>query len=86
MSLEQRSNGSSLIVQEIEGVLRYADGSVDIAAYAKQAHRERAAAIATLAREALRMVREMLSGVRASLAPVARSAPASGKRHAPVGK
>ena len=66
----------------IEGVLRHPDGSVDIAAYAKLAHRERAAAIASSARAAIRMVREMLSAIRARLAPVARSEPASGKHHA----
>ena len=82
MSREQKPNGRSLRVQEIEGVLRYPDGSVDIAAYAKMAHRERAAAIAASAREGIRRVREMVSVIRTNLAPVARSEPASVKRHA----
>ena len=82
MSREVNPNGHAPRAQDIEGVLRHPDGSLDIAAYAKLAHRERAAAIASSAREAIRMVREMVSGVRASLAPVARSEPASGKHHA----
>ena len=82
MSRDQKPNGRSLRVQEIEGVLRYPDGSVDIAAYAKLAHRERAAAIAASAREGIRRVREMWSVIRTNLAPVARSEPASVKRHA----
>jgi len=86
MSREQKPNGRSLRVQEIDGVLRYPDGSIDIAAYAKLAHRERAAAIAASAREAIRMVREMLSVIRVRLAPVVRAEPASGKRHAPAGR
>ena len=86
MSREVNPTGRALRVQEVEGVLRYPDGSVDIAAYAKLAQRERAAAIAFSAREAMRMVREMVSGVRARLAPVARSGPASGKHHAPAGR
>ena len=79
---EQKSSGSVLGVQEIEGVLRHPDGSPDIAAYAKLAHRERAVAIAASARQAIRMLREMVSAVRASLAPAATSAPAPGKHHA----
>jgi len=82
MSREVNPNGHALRVQEIEGVLRYPDGSVDIAAYAKLAHRERAVAIAASARQAIRMLREMVSAVRASLAPAATSAPAPGKHHA----
>jgi hypothetical protein len=70
--------------QDIEGVLeavlRHSDGSPDIAAYAKLAQRERAAAIACLAREAVRMVREMGAAVRARLAP------ASGKHHAHIAR
>jgi hypothetical protein len=86
MSREQRSNSRSLRVHEIEGVLRYPDGSVDIAAYAKLAHRERAAAIAASAGEAIRMVRGMLWAIGVRLASVSRSGPASGKHHAPVGR
>ena len=82
MSRERKPNVRSLRVQEIEGVLRYPDGSVDIAAYAKMAHRERAAAIAASAREGIRRLRAMWSVIRTNLAPVARSEPASVKRHA----
>ncbi len=76
MSREMNTNG---------GVLR-PDGSPDIAAYARLAHRERAAAVAASAGEAMRMVREMVSAVRASLAPAARSGPASGKHHVIAGR
>jgi hypothetical protein len=65
-----------------EGVLRRPDGSPDIAAYAMLAHHERTAAIAASARGAIRMVREMVSGIRASLAPAARSEPTCGKHQA----
>jgi hypothetical protein len=75
-------NGHAPRAQGIESVLRHPDGSLDIAAYAKLAHRERAAAIAASAREVIRVVRGMVSAVRASLAPVVRSEPASGKHHA----
>jgi hypothetical protein len=86
MSRELNPNGHAPRAQDVEGVLedilRHPDGSPDIAAYAKLAHRERAAAVAASAREGIRRVREMLSGLRARLAPVARSEPASGKHHA----
>ena len=85
MSREVNPNGHALRVQQVEGVLRYPDGSVDIAAYAKLAHRERAAAIAASAREAICMVREMVSVIRVSLAPVGRSGPAAGKHRAAAG-
>jgi hypothetical protein len=73
-------NGHAPRAQDIEGVLRHPDGSLDIAAYAKLAHRERAAAITSSASEAVRMVREMGSAVRARLAP------ASGKHHAHIAR
>ena len=74
------------IAKQVERVLRHPDGSVDIAAYARIAHRERAAALASVARATIGMVREMLSGIRARLAPVVRPDPASGKRHAAAGR
>ena len=74
------------IAKHVEGVRRHPDGSVDIAAYAKIAHRERAAAIVSLVRETIRMVRGMLSVIRAPLAPVGKSEPVSGKHHARIGK
>jgi len=85
MSREQKSSGV-LGVPEIEGLLRHADGSPDIAAYAKLAHRERDKAVAAWATEAMRRVRETVSAIRASLAPAARSEPVSGKHHAAVGR
>jgi hypothetical protein len=90
MSLEMNPNGHAPRAQDIEGVLegvlRHPDGSPDIAAYAKLAHRERAAAVAASAREGIRRVRAMVSAVRASVAPVARSEPTSGKHHARAGR
>ena len=82
MSWEQKPNGRTPGAQDLEAVLRHSDGSLDIAAYAKLAHLERAMAIACSAREGIRRVREMVSGVRASLAPAARPGPACGKHHA----
>ncbi|MDP3077318.1 hypothetical protein [Bradyrhizobium sp.] len=86
MSREMYPNSQAPEAQDIEGVRRRPDGSFDIAAYAKLAHRERAAAIASSAGEAMRMAREMVLGVRASLAPFARSGPASRKHHATAGR
>ena len=74
------------IAKHVEGVLRHPDGSVDITAYARIAHRERAAAIASSARATIRMVRGILSVIRARLAPVGRSEPASGNHRAPMGR
>jgi len=82
MFRQMNPNGHAPRAQDIEGVLRHPDGSVDIAAYARLAHRERAAAIASSAGEAMRTVREMVSGVRTRLASAATSGPASGKQHA----
>lgn len=75
-------NGHAPRAQDIEGVLRHPDGSLDIAAYAKLAHRERAAAIASSAKEGIRRVRELWTMIRTSLVPVARSEPTSGKHQA----
>lgn len=80
MSRDQTSNGRSPRGQEIDGVLRHPDGSVDIATYAKLAHREREEAIAALAREGILVVRAMLSAIGTRLATVARSGPASVRR------
>lgn len=84
MSWEKRPNGRAPQAPDSEGVLHHPDGSVDIAAYAKIAHRERAAAIAFSARKAIRMVGETLSAIRARLAPA--GIPASGKHHAHTGR
>ena len=87
MSREEKSNGRVLRVQEIEGVLRHPDGSLDIAAYAKLAHRERATAIAACGdSKPFAGCARRCRLIRAGLAPAARSAPASGKHHAPAGQ
>ncbi len=80
MDRQVNPNGHAPRAQDIKGGLRHPDGSLDIAAYAKLAHRERAAAIAASARGAVRMVREMGAAVRARLAP------ASGKHHAHIAR
>jgi hypothetical protein len=64
--------------------LRHPDGSPDIAAYGRIAHRQRAAAIAFSAREAIRIVGETLSAIRARLASP--GIPTSGKHHAHTGR
>ncbi|MDO9561733.1 MAG: hypothetical protein Q7J60_08945 [Bradyrhizobium sp.] len=86
MSKLANENGLAPRAEEIEGVVRRPDGSPDIAAYARLAHRERASAMMALASDAMRLVREMVSAARASLAPAARSGPASGKHPAQVGR
>lgn len=48
----------------VEGLLHHPDGSPNIAAYARIAHRERAAAIASSLRGAARSVRTMPSAIR----------------------
>ena len=85
MSREQGSIGRSLGVQEFECVLRHPDGSVDIAAYAKLAHRERATAMAASAGKAILIVRAMVSAIGTRLAPIVGSTSASGKHHARMG-
>ena len=81
MSRENKPNERAL-AHEFGPVLRCQDGSFDIAAYAKIAHRERALASISMVKEAIRMVREMASAIRTRLAPVGRSELASGKHHA----
>ena len=82
MSRQMNPRGHVPWVEDIEAVLRRPDGSFDIAAYAKLAHRERAVVITASVGEGIRKLREMVSGVRARLAPAARSGPASGNHHA----
>ena len=48
----------------VEGVLRHPDGSVDIAAYARLAHRERRRRLLPRREKRIRMVREMVSVIR----------------------
>ncbi|CAN7485956.1 hypothetical protein LJR220_004401 [Bradyrhizobium sp. LjRoot220] len=58
MSLKKNSEGPASWAQG-EGALRHPDGSPDIAAYRKIAHRERDVAIASAVRETARSVRAM---------------------------
>ncbi len=81
MSLET-PKGVAPAVHDHEGSLRHPDGSVDIAAYAKMAHREREAAIASSARATIGWVRGILSAIGTRLAAVVGSQPASGKHRA----
>lgn len=85
MTREKPSGGASG-GHRIEEVLRLPDGSVDIAAYAKIAHRERAAAIVSSMRETIGRVRGIFSASGARLAAMVRSEPASGKHHAPIAR
>jgi hypothetical protein len=82
----QKPSGGASGGHEIEEVLRLPDGSVDIAAYAKIAHRQRAEAIVYSMRETIGRARGMLSAMGARLATVVRSRPASGKHHAPLAR
>lgn len=81
-----KPSGRAPDAHDIEGVLRHPDGSVDIAACAKLAHRERAAAIASSTRATIRSVGGMLSAIGARLAAVVRSQPAAGKHHAHIAR
>jgi hypothetical protein len=78
----EKPSGRASGADDMEGMLRHPDGSLDVAAYAKLAHRERAAAIAASMREGILIVRAMLSAIAARLAPAVRSEAASGKHHA----
>ena len=85
MTRENKSNERAP-AHDFGPVLRCPDGSFDIAAYAKIAHHERALVSVSVVKEAIRMVSAMVSVIRASLAPAARSEPASGKHHAAAGR
>ena len=85
MTREKPSSGASG-GHEIEEVLRLPDGSVDIAAYAKIAHRERAAAIVSSMRETIGRARGIFLAAGTRLAAVGRSQSASAKRHAPLAR
>lgn len=63
MSWETKPDGPASWVQRVEGALRHPDGSLDIAAYGRIAHRERDAAILSAVQEAGHSVRAMLSAI-----------------------
>lgn len=63
MSWEKKPNGPVSWAQRVEGALRHPDGSPDIAAYGRIAHRERDAAILAAVRDAARSLRGMWSAV-----------------------
>jgi hypothetical protein len=63
MSWETKPEGLKSWVQRVEGALRHPDGSPDIAAYGRIAHRERDAAILSATQEAARRVCAMSSAV-----------------------
>ncbi|MDP1582029.1 MAG: hypothetical protein Q8M18_01240 [Bradyrhizobium sp.] len=78
----EKPNSRAPGAHEFDEVLRRPDGSVDIAAYTKIAHRERAVAVTSSTRETFRKLHEMVSATMTRLASVVRSRPASGKHHA----
>jgi hypothetical protein len=63
MSWEKKQAGPASCVQRVEGVLRHPDGSPDIAAYRRIAHRERDAAIRAAVQDTVRSVRAMWSAI-----------------------
>jgi hypothetical protein len=67
MSWEVKLGGCISRERGVEGALRHPDGSPDIAAYGRIAHRERAAAIASAVMEITRSIRAMPSAIRGVL-------------------
>ena len=63
MSWEQKQASPVLRVQCVEGVLRRPDGSPDIAAYGRIAHRERNAAILAAVQDTGRSLRAIWSAI-----------------------
>ena len=63
MSWEKKPDGPTPWVLRVEAALRHPDGSPDIAAYGRIAHRERDAAILSAVQEAARSVGAMSSAV-----------------------
>lgn len=61
MSWEKKPNGPGARGRTIEGTLRHPDGSPDIAAYGKIAHRQREAAILSAVRETADRLRAISS-------------------------
>ena len=67
MSWEKKPNGPVAWVQRVEGALRHPDGSADIAAYGRMAHRERDAAILAAVQDTARSLRAMWSAISRAL-------------------
>ena len=63
MSWETKPNGLTSWEQCVEGALHHPDGSPDITAYGRIAHRERDAAILFAVQEAASSLRAMLSAI-----------------------
>jgi len=63
MSREKQPNGPVSWVQRVDGALRHPDGSPDIAAYGRIAHRERDAAVLAAVRDTARSLRAMWSAI-----------------------
>ena len=63
MSWEKKPNAPVSWVQRVEGALRHPDGSADIAAYGKIAHRDRDAAILAAAQDTARSIRAKWSAI-----------------------
>ena len=67
MSWEKKPNGPASWVQRVDGALRHPDGSPDIAAYGRIAHRERDAAILATVQDTARSLRAMWSAISRAL-------------------
>ena len=63
MSWEKKPDGPESWVQRVEGALRHPDGSLDIAAYGRTAHRERDAAMLSAVQETARSLGVMSSAI-----------------------
>ena len=63
MSLEKKPGRLGSWVQGVEGVLRHPDGTPDIAAYGRIAHRERDAAILSAVQDTARSLRATWSAI-----------------------
>ena len=63
MSWEMKLNGAASWAQGVEGALRHPDGSPDIAAYGRIAHRQRDAAIVSAMRKAAHSIRALASAI-----------------------
>ena len=63
MSWERKPDGPASWVQAVEGALRHPDGSPDIAAYGRIAHRERDAAVISAVQDTARSIRAMWSAI-----------------------
>jgi hypothetical protein len=67
MPWENKPAGPASWVQRVEGALRHPDGSPDIAAYGRIAHRERDAAVVAAVQDTARSLRAMASAISRAL-------------------